>query len=390
MKKPTVLVIDDSRTNQAIIEDFLESGGMRSISASDAASGTALAIARRPDAIVLDVVLPDADGIRLCQQWREDPRLKDTPVLLISGLRLRDEDRAAGLRSGAMGYLSKPFSEVELLAQVNLLCQLGRTYGKLKQRNRELEESNRELQQFATVVSHDLKEPLRSVACYCQALERRYGEQLDAEAREFIRMAVDGAADMDRFIDDLLIYSRVGRIERPLEAVALDEVVGRVLQTLQGAIRESGAAVRFDSLPVVLGSPRLLSRLFQNLIGNAIKFRGKVAPQITISSEKRGNRQRITVADNGIGIRREYLGRIFGVGKRLHTRDEYPGTGIGLAICRRIVHRHGGRIRVESEPGHGTAFHLVLVNATGEEHRATKSPSPKRIRTRRSSVHAGR
>lgn len=363
MNGPLVLVIEDSATTGAIIRNFLESARATVILAENAEQGTALAIQRHPDVIVLEVVLPDADGVQLCRDWREDARLKDTPVLLISGQRVRDEDRAAGLRSGAMGYLVKPFSSGELAAQVNLLHQLGLSHRKLRQRNRQLEESNRELEQFAYVVSHDLKEPLRTVSCYCQLLEQRLKGELDSESREFLQFAVDGAGRMKQFIDDLLLYSRVGKADMSFGPVDLAEVVRLVTENLDAAVRQSGATIEVGELPHVRGCPMMLAQLFQNLIDNALKFRGQAPPAIRVYSRPEGAKCRISVADNGIGIDPRYFERIFDVFQRLHTRQEHPGTGIGLAVCKKIVERHGGRIWVASESGCRTEFHVEMTPA---------------------------
>jgi len=206
MSTPRALVIDDSATSRLLARNFLESDGWLVREASDAEQGTALAREWHPDVIVLDVVLPDADGVELCARWRAEGELQEIPVLLVSGQRLEHEDRAAGLRSGALGYLVKPFSAGEFLASVRLLYQLGHTHRQLKARNAELEASNRQLRQFAYVVSHDLKEPLRTMAGHCRRMAARCGELLDAAARQHLEVVLEGTERMQRLIDDLLAY----------------------------------------------------------------------------------------------------------------------------------------------------------------------------------------
>jgi len=227
----------------------------------------------------------------------------------------------------------------------------------------ELERSNQELQQFAYVASHDLQEPLRMVTSYLQLLERRYKGKLDADADDFIHFAVDGASRMRDLIQALLAYSRVGTHGTPLQAIDSQGVLDRVLENLQVAIAESNATVTHDPLPTVVADAYQLSQLLQNLVGNAIKFRGERRPAIHVSVENRGRDWLFSVQDNGIGIEPRYAERIFAIFQRLHTRDEYPGTGIGLAVCKRIVERHGGRIWVESEPGQGSTFYFTLPRA---------------------------
>jgi PAS domain S-box-containing protein len=226
----------------------------------------------------------------------------------------------------------------------------------------ELRRSNADLQDFAYVTSHDLQEPLRTIASFAQLLGQRYHDRLDEQANEFIDYIVSGVHRMKTLIDALLHYSQVVNGEpAPLLPVRLADVVHAATMNLQGVIEESHSRVTYGELPTVRGSHLQLVQLFQNLIGNAIKYRGADAPEVSINAESHGGEWIISVRDNGIGISREHLDRIFGVFKRLHGR-EIPGTGIGLAICRRIVERHGGRIWVESAPGAGSTFYFTLPN----------------------------
>jgi PAS domain S-box-containing protein len=228
------------------------------------------------------------------------------------------------------------------------------------QAEEELGRSNSELQQFAYVASHDLQEPLRMIASYVQLLQRRYQGRLDSEADEFIGYAVEGANRMKALINDLLTYSRVGTHGKAFAVVAMGEVIKRAKSNLMLAIEDAGAQVTSDPLPVITGDETQLLQLMQNLIGNAIKFRREEAPAIHIASTRVGRHWEISVRDNGIGIDPQYAERIFVMFQRLHTKTEYPGTGIGLAVCKRIVERHGGRIWVEPAPTHGSDFHFIL------------------------------
>jgi light-regulated signal transduction histidine kinase (bacteriophytochrome) len=230
----------------------------------------------------------------------------------------------------------------------------------LKEKTEELARSNRDLEQFAYVASHDLQEPLRMVTNYVQLLAKRYKGKLDPDADDFINFAVDGAIRMWKLINDLLTYSRVGTQAKGLKPTDCENVLKHSLDNLKIAIEENEAVITHDPLPTVMGDHLQLGQLFQNLIGNAIKFRGEEPPRIHISASRNGSGWTFSVRDNGIGIAPEYVERIFVIFQRLHNREEYPGTGIGLAICKKIVERHGGDIWVESEVGKGTTFYFTL------------------------------
>jgi PAS domain S-box-containing protein len=225
---------------------------------------------------------------------------------------------------------------------------------------RELARSNQELEHFAYVASHDLQEPLRMVVSYMELFEQKYKGHIDEKADRYIGYAVDGARRMQQLINDLLAYSRLRREEKDLAIVESGAALDAAIQSLESAIAESGAVITRGELPRVKGDPLQLGQLFQNLVGNAIKFRGEVQPRIRVTAEPDGAFVRFAVEDNGIGIAPEFNDKIFVIFQRLHSRAQYGGTGIGLAIARKIVERHGGRIWVESTPGHGATFHFTL------------------------------
>jgi light-regulated signal transduction histidine kinase (bacteriophytochrome) len=224
----------------------------------------------------------------------------------------------------------------------------------------ELRHSNEALEQFAHIASHDLQEPLRMVASYVQLLAKRYSGKLDADADEFIAYAVDGTRRMKRLIEDLLVYSRAGKGSPALEEFSSEKALREALTNLAVRIQESGAEVTCDALPVVKAVQLQMVQLFQNLVGNAIKYRGERSPKIHVSAAPLGGEWIFSVADNGIGIDPRHFDRIFEIFQRLHGNQEYEGTGIGLAICKRILQQLGGRIWVESEPGRGSVFHFTL------------------------------
>jgi light-regulated signal transduction histidine kinase (bacteriophytochrome) len=239
----------------------------------------------------------------------------------------------------------------------------------LRERGEALARSNAELEQFAYVASHDLQEPLRMVASYTQLLQRRYGGKLDEQADRYIHFAVDGAQRMQGLINDLLALSRVGTQGKPFAPVDVGAVMERVLRWLAGALEESGGEVAVGPMPTVLGDPGQLEQVLQNLVTNALKFRRPgVAPRVDVTAERRrapGDAPHphewvFAVRDNGIGFEQQFADQIFVVFQRLHTRAEYPGTGVGLAIVKKVVERHGGRVWAESEPGAGATFFFTL------------------------------
>lgn len=260
--------------------------------------------------------------------------------------------------AGEFGRLARAFDE--------MAAALAREREALARQAAELARSNADLERFAYVASHDLQEPLRMVASYTTLLGRRYGGRLDADADEFIAYAVDGATRMQQLIDDLLAYSRVGTRGKDFVPTDCESVLDHALANLQFAIQESGAVVTREPLPTVTADAAQLTLVFQNLVGNAIKFRGAERPAIHVSAAQRDGAWVFAVSDNGIGIDPAYADRIFVVFQRLHGPADYSGTGIGLAISKRIVERHGGRIWVESEPGKGATFRFTIPATRGE------------------------
>lgn len=277
---------------------------------------------------------------------------------------------AARVRDVARGDFNRPVHSdgavevVELAEDVeSMRARIVAELAALQTAEADLRRSNQELEQFAYVASHDLQEPLRKVASFCQLLQQRYGGQLDARADQYIGFAVDGAQRMQDLINDLLAFSRVGRMEQPHTEVDTGQLVERVRADLSRAIEESEAEVLVDGeLPVVHGDASLLRLVFQNLVGNAIKFRSEATPRVEISAEREGDDWRFRVADNGIGIDAEYAERIFVIFQRLHPRSQYEGTGIGLAMCRKVVEYHGGKMWLDtgSTTGTGSTFYFTL------------------------------
>jgi chemotaxis family two-component system sensor kinase Cph1 len=292
--------------------------------------------------------------------WQTEAALDLRQAVLGHALQQSQELATVNARlSAAMESLARAKEDLEAKV-TERTAALEKAHRELTLYADELAKSNVELERFAYVASHDLQEPLRMVVSYVQLLERRYRGKLDSDADEFIAFAVDGAKRMQGLINDLLAYARIGRAGRPTAKVDLEQVLQTTLVNLSLAVEESGATVSHDTLPEVTGDASQLGQLLQNLLANALKFRGEAPPEVHVSLADNGAEWEVGVRDNGIGIASEHLARVFAIFQRLHTRGEYPGTGVGLAICKKIVEQHGGRLWVESEVGHGSTFFFTL------------------------------
>jgi two-component system, chemotaxis family, CheB/CheR fusion protein len=290
--------------------------------------------------------------------WQDEYRFRAADgsykYVLDRGFTVYDERKNPVRMIGAMQDLTERINNELILKQLN---------ASLEKRASELAESNAELERFAYVASHDLQEPLRMVTSFLQLIEKRYKEKLDAKAHEYIHFAVDGAERMKRLILDLLEYSRVNSSQHEVDEVDLNSIMDDVLLTYNSTLEETDGQLTKVELPVVKGSKIQIQQLFQNVVGNAIKYRSNKPPQINISYKDVGSFYRFSISDNGIGIDPRFFHKIFIIFQRLHNREQYSGTGIGLAICKKIVDKHGGKIWVESEPGKGSTFYFTLPKA---------------------------
>jgi two-component system, sensor histidine kinase and response regulator len=315
-----------------------------------------------PDVVLADYNLPTWKGMEALTVLRREGL--DIPMILVSGA-LGDVTAVECIKQGATDYVLKDgLARLPEVVRRALREKKERGLRQQAEQNlankvEELARSNADLEQFAYVASHDLQEPLRMVAAYTQLLAERYRGKLDETADKYIGYASEGALRMQVLIQDLLAFSRVGR-NRECASVDCQAVMNEVEQTLAAAIQESGAVITHAELPVVWADRTQMAQVFQNLIGNAIKFRGKEQPVISFRAEQQNQHWLFSVADNGIGIAPEYAESIFVVFQRLHARTEYPGNGIGLAICKKIIEHYGGRIWVESQAGAGSTFKFTI------------------------------
>ena len=412
IRADVVLIVDDTLTNLEVLSDYLQSAGFTVSLASDGVTALNQAENIEPNIILLDILMPGMNGFEVCQKLKANPKTKDIPVLFMTGL-TDIADKIKGFELGGVDYVTKPIHKEEVVARIKTHLTLQRMRShlqiqnkqlnqeihirqqteaklmrsqqllsnlnkELEQRvterttelvqakkqleniNRELLHSNQELEQFAYIVSHDLQTPLRSLNMFTQLLAQEYKGHLDAQADEYISYIADGATRMQNLIQDLLVYSRAGKHEQTWISVDLEETLKQVIADLQPNITENKAEIIVKNLPTVIANPVEMSQLLQNLISNGIKFRGKANPRIEIDTISQPKQWLISVKDNGIGIEKQYSHKVFQIFQRLHPQNKYPGTGIGLTICQKIVERYGGKIWVESLVGESSTFYFTL------------------------------
>jgi len=360
-----VLHVEDNELDAELVAQALRKGGFSfSVVVVQTETGFERQLRlQSPDVVIADYNLPQWKGMEALDVLRREGL--EIPLILVSGA-LGDVTAVECIKRGATDYVLKdglarlPEAVRRALQEKRMLRLRRQAEQDLARKVEELARSNADLEQFAYIASHDLQEPLRMVATYTQLLGERYRGRLDENADKFIGYASEGALRMQTLIQDLLAFSRVGRSGDACGRVDCDAAVEEVLQSLGPAMRASGAVVTHAALPTVWADRSQVAQIFQNLIGNAIKFRGKEAPAISVQAEKAGQQWLFSVSDNGIGIAPEYREHIFVVFQRLHTRAEYAGNGIGLAICKKVVERCGGKIWVEAQADHGSIFKFTM------------------------------
>lgn len=362
-----ILVVDDQPDNLRILSSMLRKQGYHVRLALSGQMALMACEKVLPDLILLDIMMPDLDGYQVCQKLKQNPKMKEVPIIFISAL---DDvlDKVKAFNVGGVDYITKPFQIEEVLARVKnqltirqLTCQLTEQNTQLQKLNAELRRSNTELEQFAYIASHDLQSPLQVIIGNADMLSWKYETILDENAERYINQIVDAAFRMKQLIQDLLAYSRVGTHLQEFHDVDCNCIFKEALENLREEILANQASVNYSDLPTLKGDGTQLMRLFQNLVSNAIKFRRQnVTPQVTISVQLQNVEWLFSVQDNGIGIEPKNYERIFQIFQRLHPSSEYPGSGIGMTICKKIVECHGGRIWVESQINSGTTFYFTL------------------------------
>ncbi len=408
----TILTVDDSSSDFKVLSHFLKSRGFKIVVANNGLSAISLAQKSLPDIILLSIMMPGMDGLETCQRIKSHSKTHNIPIIFMTG-NTDIETKIRGFKLGAVDYITKPFEAQEILDRIQIQLQLKQmqhilqrqnkqlqqeiaqrkiteqelrkiqakerelnykleqkvaartgelvhTTQELEARNQELQRSNAELESFAYAVSHDLQAPLRSIKMFAQLLTQEYQELLQGQPQEYIEYITSSAERMENLIHDLLAYSRAGKNEQTWLPISLEELINTSIRNLEVTIKENQATVNVGNLPTLMVNPTEMTQVFQNLISNGIKFCGKQQPLIEIGAVSDEDNWQIFVKDNGSGIDSKYHQKIFQVFQRLHSEDDYPGTGIGLSICEKIVKHHGGKIWLESLPNQGSTFYFTL------------------------------
>ncbi|ESQ79131.1 ATP-binding protein [Asticcacaulis sp. YBE204] len=359
--KPNILIVDDRWQNLLATEALLKPLGADITTAESGEAALDLVLEREFAIVLLDVQMPGMDGFETARLMKTRPSMQGVPIIFVTAISKEDHFATEAAAIGAVDYIFKPINPDILKSKVSVYLDLYLQRQEILQLNTTLRQSNEELERFAYVCSHDMKEPVRMMNIYAGFLAEDAGDQLDEDGRRYLQYIRDNAVRLNKMIGDILTFSRVGREDIQIEAVDCQQIFEEVRAEFAETIGFRKARVTSGGLPTMHTSPTLIRVLLQNLIGNALKFQdGRRQPEIHVSAHHDGAFCRFDVKDNGIGIDPAYADRIFMIFKRLHSEDEYPGTGIGLSTCRKFVRLYGGDITFSSVPGEGSTFSFTL------------------------------
>jgi two-component system, sensor histidine kinase and response regulator len=363
--RPKILIVDDRRENLLATEKILRHLNAGIFNANSGNEALSLVLRHRFAAVLLDVQMPEMDGFETAMLMQEHESMQGVPIIFVTAISKEEKYATRAAEIGAVDYIFKPINSEILRSKVKVYLDLYVQREHIVKLNASLQQSNEELERFAYICSHDLQEPARMMNSYAGILNEKYGTLLDEKGRKYLRFITDNALHMREMILEILAFSRVGREELKLETVDCNQVLSAVLAKFEDVIAKTAAQVDHEPLPTFRTSPTLMHVMFQNLIGNALKFQdGSRAPEISIRSEGRDGVWQFSVEDNGIGISPDFHDKIFTIFQRLHSKKDYPGTGIGLSTCKKFVELCGGAIWFESTPGQGTRFFFTLPQGT--------------------------
>jgi two-component system, sensor histidine kinase and response regulator len=360
-KQPNILIVDDRKENLVATERVLRNlnaGIFKAMSGNEALS---LMLRHRFAVVLLDVQMPEMDGFETAQLMQDHESMNGIPIIFVTAISKEEKYATKAAEIGAVDYIFKPINPDILRSKVKVYLDLYVQREQILALNEHLRRSNEELERFAYICSHDMQEPVRMMNSYAMILEENYGQLLDDKGQRYVGFIVKNAGRMQKMILDILTFSRVGREEPKLEKIDCNEIVQDVLGEFEAVIAQKKARVIYDPLPTLEGCSTLIRVLFQNLIGNALKFQdGTNPPEVKIQAESKDGEWRFAIHDNGIGIDPAFNDRVFTIFQRIHRKEEYPGTGIGLSTCKKFVEFYGGKIWFESALGTGSVFSFTV------------------------------
>lgn len=360
-RKPNILIVDDRKENLLATEKVLKPMNANIFKASSGNEALSLMLRHRFATVLLDVQMPEMDGFEVAMLMQEQEFLRGIPIIFVTAISKEEKYATQAAEIGAVDYIFKPINPEILKSKVKVYLDLYLQREHILALNEELKQSNEELERFAYICSHDLQEPVRMMNSYAWLLAERCESLLDEKGLKYLHYITDNAKRMQKMIRDILAFSRVGREEVAVERVDCNTVVREVLSEFEPVITEKSAQVICGDLPTLHTSRTLMRVLLQNLIGNALKFqKGDEPPAITITAEQQENMWQFSVRDNGIGIDPALHDKVFAIFQRLHRQEDYPGTGIGLSTCRKLIRLYGGDIGFESTPDKGANFFFTL------------------------------
>ncbi len=358
---PNILIVDDRKENLLATEKVLKTLDAGIFKANSGNEALSLMLRHKFAVVLLDVQMPEMDGFEVAMLMQDHESMRGIPIIFVTALSKEEKYASQAAEIGAVDYIFKPINPEILRSKVKVYLDIYVQREQILKLNAVLRQSNEELERFAYICSHDMQEPVRMMNSYGSLLRQNAGGRLDDKGEQYLGFIISNAQRMKKMIQDILTFSRIGREDIKIEQVDCNAIMREVLAEFETIIKEKSARMRCDSLPTLQTSSTLMRVLLQNLLGNALKFQdGSKPPEIAIEAEQQDSFWRFTVSDNGIGIDPAFHHKIFSIFQRLHRKEDYPGTGIGLSTCKKFVELCGGTIGFESSPGQGTMFFFTL------------------------------
>ena len=359
--RPSILIVDDRRENLLATEKILRHLGAGIFKAASGNEALSLILRHKFAIVLLDVQMPEMDGFETAKLMQEHENMENTPIIFVTAISKEEKYATQAAEIGAVDYIFKPINPEILKSKVKVYLDIYVQREEILKLNSVLRQSNEELERFAYICSHDMQEPVRMMNSYAELITYKYSDVLDTKGNQYLSLISTNASRMQKMIMDILAFSRIGREVPKLELIDCNKVLKEVLSEFEEIITQKNAKIIFNDLPVLTTSDTLIRVLFQNIMGNALKFHhGLTNLEITIQTQQRGSEWLFSIADNGIGIEEKFYDKVFAIFQRIHRKEEYPGTGIGLSTCKKLIELYDGKIWFESEPDKGTVFYFTI------------------------------